>query len=112
MKTDIVELWRQLLGDLPRKLWHAFSTTDVFYHNLQLATSLTAFEYETLLMSSGITFKKGNVTMFSKAQLDHLQEGLKKHWRFTSAAARSNEVERHYFSLQLINQTSALRKNK
>jgi hypothetical protein len=78
MKTDIVELWRQLLGDLPRKLWHAFSTTDVFYHNLQLATSLTAFEYETLLMSSGITFKKGNVTMFSKAQLDHLQEGLKK----------------------------------
>ena len=92
MKTDIVELWRQLLGDLPRKLWHAFSTTDVFYHNLQLATSLTAFEYETLLMSSGIIFKKGDVTMYSKAQLDHLQEGLKD--SFTIYINRS-KIERN-----------------
>ena len=70
MKEDLLELWRQLLAVLPHKLWYAFCTTDVFYHNLQLATSLTAFEYETLLMSSGITFIKGNVNMFSKAQLD------------------------------------------
>ena len=41
----------------------AFSTTDVFYHNIQLATSLNPYEYKTLVMSSGITFRKGNVTI-------------------------------------------------
>ena len=78
MEEDILELWRQLLEHLPRNLWYAFSTTDTCHHNLQLATSLTAFEYETLLMSSRIIFKKGDVTMYSKAQLDYLQEGLKE----------------------------------
>ena len=73
MKEDILELWRQLLEHLPRDLCRAFCTTDAFHHKLQLATSLTAFEYETLLMSSVIIFKKGDVTMFSEAKLDHLQ---------------------------------------
>jgi hypothetical protein len=58
MKEDKIELWRQLLEHLPCNLWHAFCTVDAFHHNLQLATSLTAFEYKTLLMSSGIIFKK------------------------------------------------------
>jgi len=92
MKVELLELWRQLLAVLPRKLWHSFSTTDVFYHNIQLATSLTAFEYETLLINSGITFKKRNVTMFSMAQLDHLQEGLKD--SFTIYINRS-KIERN-----------------
>ena len=74
----MLKIWRQLLACLPRNLWHAFGTTDAFQHNLQLATSLTAFEYETFLMKSGIIFKKRDITMFSKAQLDHLQEGLKE----------------------------------
>jgi hypothetical protein len=58
MKEDMLKIWRQLLACLPRNLWHAFGTTDAFQHNLQLATSLTAFEYETFLMKSGIIFKK------------------------------------------------------
>jgi len=77
MAQDLVELLKQLLRGLPERIWHTFTTTDVFYHSIQVATNLTEAGYNTLLLSSGILFKRGEITMFSKAQLDHLQTALK-----------------------------------
>ena len=73
---DLVELLRQLLGGLPEKIWHSFTTTDVFPHSIQVATSLTAGEWETILLASGIMFKRGNTTMFSKQHLEYLKIAL------------------------------------
>ena len=73
---DLVELLKQLLRGLPERIWHTFTTTDVFYHSIQVATSLTAVEWETVLFASGIMFKRGNTTMFSKQHLEQLKIAL------------------------------------
>ena len=43
-----------------------------------MAISLNALEYETLLLSSGIIFERGDIAMFRKAKLDYLQTALKE----------------------------------
>jgi hypothetical protein len=74
---DLVELLKQLLRGVQQDIWYALITTDDFGCNLQAATNLNVLEYYILLLSSGTLFKRGKITMFSKAQLDHLQTALK-----------------------------------
>ena len=57
---------------------HLVYDSEEFFTSLQMAISLNALEYERLLLSSGITFKRGDITMFSKAKLDYLQTALKE----------------------------------
>ena len=71
---ELVEIWKQLFLGVQQDVWYAVITTADFRCNLQAATNLTEEEYNTLLLSSGILFKRGDVTMFNKAQLDHLQQ--------------------------------------
>ena len=75
---ELIEIWRQLLRGVQQDIWYALITTDEFRCNLQAATNLTEGEYDTLLISSGIIFKKGNTTMIRKAKLDYLQTALKE----------------------------------
>ena len=69
---ELVDLWRQFLSGVQQNTWLLFKTTDGFNYNSQPANNLNASKYKTLLFASGILFKKGNVTMFRKAKLDHL----------------------------------------
>ena len=78
IQQELVEIWKQLLRGVQQGIWYALITTDDFGCNLQAATNLNTLEYDTLLLSSGIIFKRGGVTMFNKAQLDHLQTALKE----------------------------------
>ena len=78
MKEEVLEFWRQLLGGVQRNLWHALSTTNLFNCNLQLATSLSMFEYDTILRASGIMVKQGNTYAFKKKRLDELKEAPKE----------------------------------
>jgi len=78
IQQELVEIWKQLLRGVQHEFWHAVITTDDFACNLQAATNLTEAEYNNLLLSSGILFKRGGVTMFNKAQLDYLQAALVK----------------------------------
>jgi hypothetical protein len=75
---ELIEIWRQVLKGLPEKIWHTFTTTDMFYHSIQVATSLTEVEWETVLLASGIMFKSGNTTTFSKQHLEHLKNALQE----------------------------------
>jgi len=75
---ELIEIWRQLLRGVPQDIWLSIKTTDDFGCNLQTATNLAEEEYDSLLISSGITFKKGNITMIRKAKLDYLQTALKE----------------------------------
>ena len=73
MKENLVEILRQLLAGLRRNLWYTISTTSSYEYNLQAATSLNEEEYETLLLASGITVKKGDTTVYSNSKLEYLQ---------------------------------------
>jgi len=55
---------------LQRDLWHAINTTNLYNCTLQLATSLSIFEYESILLTSGIMVKQGNSYTFKKNRLD------------------------------------------
>ena len=73
---ELIEIWKQLLGGLQQDIWYIIDDSEEFLPSLQMAISLNALEYETLLLSSGITFKRGNIILFSKAKLDYLQAAL------------------------------------
>jgi len=78
MQQEVVELLRQLLGGVQRNLWHAISATNLYNYTLQLATSLSIFEYESILLASGIMAKQGNTYAFKKNKLDELKDALKE----------------------------------
>ena len=78
IQQELVEIWKQLFLGVQQDVWYAVITTDDFRCNLQAATNLTEEEYDTLLLSSGIIFKRGDITMFRKAKLDYLQTALKQ----------------------------------
>jgi len=78
MQQEVVELLRQLLGGVQRNLWHAINTTNLYNCNLQLATSLSMFEYESILLASGIMVKQGNSYAIKKTKLDELKDTRKE----------------------------------
>ena len=78
IEQELVQIWKQLLRGVPQDIWYIIDDSEEFLPSLQMAISLNALEYETLLLSSGITFKRGNIIMFSKSKLDYLQAALKE----------------------------------
>ena len=64
---ELIEIWKQLLRGVQQDIWYALIITDDFGCNLQEATNLNASEYDILLLSSGIIFRRGDVTMINKA---------------------------------------------
>ena len=64
---DLVELLKQLLRGVQQDIWYPLIITDDFGCNLQEATNLNALEYDILLLSSGIIFRRDDVTMINKA---------------------------------------------
>ena len=63
---------------LQRDLWHAISATNLYNCTLQLATSFSMFESESILLASGIMAKQGNTYAFKKNRLDELKDALKE----------------------------------
>ena len=78
MQQEVVELLRQLLGGVQCNLWHAISATNLYNYALQLATSLSMFEYESILLASGIMAKQGNSYAIKKTKLAELKDALKE----------------------------------
>jgi len=70
IQQELVEIWKQLLRGVQHNLWHAISATNLYNYTLQLATSLSIFEYESILLTSGIMVKQGNSYTFKKNRLD------------------------------------------
>ena len=77
MERELIELWRQLLRILLPYLWHTFSNSDDIPCNLQLATSLSDFQYKTILLASGIMAKRGDSYAFKKNGIEGLQVAVK-----------------------------------
>jgi hypothetical protein len=77
IREDLIELWQQLLDPFPCKVWHAVNVTDAFEPKLQSAVSLSEFQYETILISTGILSKYGDEYRYKKPQLEDLKRALK-----------------------------------
>jgi hypothetical protein len=78
IQQELVEIWKQLLRGVQQDIWYIVDDSEEFLPSFQMAISLNALEYEKLLLSSGILLKRCEITMFSKAQLGHLQTALKE----------------------------------
>ncbi len=83
-----MDLLYHLLLPLPRNIWYAISITDVFQPALQTATELNEFQYETLLLASGIFQRRGANIIVSRRHLEnlrqHLQENIQLYYDLTS----------------------------
>ena len=81
MQQKVEELLRQLLRGIQCSLWHVINATSLYNCNLQLATSLSQFEYETLLFANGIMVKHDNPYAFKKNRPDKLKDmEPRKYW--------------------------------
>jgi hypothetical protein len=63
---ELVDLLYHLLLHCHANIWHAIKRSNQYDYNLQLAVSLNEYQYETLLLSSGILNKRGNLLCISR----------------------------------------------
>ena len=83
----LVDLLHHLLLPLPWNIWHAISSTEAFQPTLQVATGITEFQYETLLLACGIYQRRGDNIGISNRHLDYLkiqlQENVELNYSYT-----------------------------
>ena len=70
---DPAHLLQQVLLCMPRGIWHALDVAANFSPSLQQSSGLTAFELETLLLSTGVIQWRGEETRFSLLAMENLQ---------------------------------------
>ena len=72
---ELVDLLHHLLLHSPANIWHEIKTTNHYDYNLQLAINLNDYQYETILIASGIFAKRGNLLCIS---IEELQTALQQ----------------------------------
>ena len=70
---ELVDLLHHLLLHSPANIWHEIKTTNHYDYNLQLAINLNDYQYETLLLASGIFNRRGNLLCISTQHIEELQ---------------------------------------
>ncbi len=80
MPPPLVDLLHQLLLPIPRHIWHSLTYSDAFQHHLQTSVNLNEFQYETLLLASGILQRYGDNLVFSRRHLDSLKVQLQENF--------------------------------
>ena len=92
----LVDLLHQLLAPIPRNIWHSLTYSDAFQHHLQTAVNLNEFQYETLLLASGILQRYGDNLVFSRRHLDSLkiqpQENLEVYFNQTKLLVNERKI--------------------
>jgi len=79
---DIIDLLHQLLLQCPPNIWHAIKTTENFDYNLQQAINLNDYQYETVLLASGLVFFRQDLLSINRARLQELQVALQENLPF------------------------------
>jgi hypothetical protein len=74
----LVDLFHQLLLPIPHTIWHSLTYSDAFQHQLKTAVNLNEFQYETLLLASGILQRYGDNLVVSRRHLDSLKIQLQE----------------------------------
>jgi hypothetical protein len=89
---ELVDLLHHLLLHCHANIWHAIETTYHYDYNLQLAINLKDFQYETLLLASGIFNKRGNLLCISRQHIEELQALLQKTLHPVTPRPRNKEI--------------------
>jgi hypothetical protein len=98
---DPVDLLYHLLLPLPQNIRHVINIHDAFQPMLQTAVNLNEFQYETLLLASGVMQSYGGNTTFSRRHLESLKIQLQENTEiyFTSPKLERNGRSYYFISL-------------
>ena len=75
---ELVDLLHHLLLHCRANIWHAIKNTNQFDYNLQVAINLNDYQYETVLLASGILNNIGNLLCISRQHIEELQTALQE----------------------------------
>jgi hypothetical protein len=75
---ELVDLLLNLLLHCHANIWHAINITNQYDYNLQLAVNLNDYQYETLLLASGILNQRGNLLCISRQHIEELQDAVQE----------------------------------
>ncbi len=70
---ELVDLLHHILLHCRANIWHAIKTTNQYDYNLQVAINLNDYQYETVLLASGILNNRGNLLCISRQHIEELQ---------------------------------------
>jgi hypothetical protein len=98
---ELVDLLHHLLLHCHANIWHAIKTTNQFDYNLQVAINLNDYQYETVLLASGILNKRGNLLCISRQHIEEqqreLQENITLHC--SKAKVQRNGTHNYYICI-------------
>ena len=98
---EIVDLLHHLLLHCPANIWHAIKTTNQYDYNLQLAINLNDYQYETILIASGIFAKRGNLLCINRQSIEELQTALQENiiLHYSKAKVQRNGTHNYYLCI-------------
>jgi hypothetical protein len=98
---EIIYRLHHLLLHCPANIWHAIKTNIQYDYSLQLAINLNDFQYETLLLASGILNKRGNLLCISRQHIEELQTALQENiiLHYSKAKVQRNGTHNYYICI-------------
>ncbi len=98
---ETVDLLRQLLSRCPANIWHEIKTTIHYDYNLQLAISLNDYQYESILLASGILNRRGNLLCTSRQHIEELQREVQENitLHYSKAKVQRNGTHNYYICI-------------
>ncbi len=98
---ELLDLEQHLFLHCCTNNWYAIKTTNHYDYNLQLAINLNYYQYQTILVASGIFTKRGNLLCISKQHIEELQTALQENiiLHYFKAKVQSNGTQNYYICI-------------
>jgi hypothetical protein len=94
---ELVDLLHHLLLHCHANIRHAIKTTNQFDYNLQVAINLNDYQYETVLLASGILNKRGNLLCISRQHIEELQREIQENVTLHCSKAKVQRYGTHNY---------------
>jgi hypothetical protein len=97
----MLHLLHHLLLHCRANIWHAIKTSNQYDYNLQLAVNLNDYQYETLLLASGILNQRGNLLCISRQQMEEPQEAVQENitLHYSKAKVQRNGTHSYFICI-------------
>jgi hypothetical protein len=98
---ELVDLLHHLSLHCRANIWHAIKTTNQYDYNLQLAINLNDYQYETILLASGIFNQRGNLLCISRQHIEELQTAIQENitLHYSKAKVQRNGTHNYYICI-------------
>jgi hypothetical protein len=99
---DIIQVLHQLFLGLSQGFWYALENNHQHLPTVLATTHLNEFQYETLLLRSGILFKHGQFNRVSYNKLDYLTTTLQQQYNMDFLATPTKFNNRNTVSVVIV----------